>query len=584
MPINFPDILQHGNAALGLVDSNYVVGGIRTRVADLTALYALTDGTVGGATGQFKDYATLVYVENPGTFYVLKNKAAMSLPASWEKLGDLIDVDTTPSTIAVTVNGDNASYPVLFGSTTSGEVSVYTDAGITYNPSSNLLTVKASEAAKWSNEVTLTVNGGLVTGSVAFDGATAAETLTLTLQNNSVTLGTHTVGNYVASMTAGAGITVGTATGEGSTPVITNTDLGSAQNIFKNFTDGTNTAAADTNNDTFKFRGSNGVTVAVTNDDGTHGDNLLISLASIPNSSLANNSITVSGTGITVGGSPVALGGTLSLTAAVQNITGTSNQIAVSSNSGTYTLSLPNAVTMPGDLTVSGDLIVSGSTTSVNTTHTNFLDNFIYLNKPTAPLTNTSTLTYAGLYVYDQTENNTSNIVEANSPGIRYDYNNNKWQLRQDNNANAQDGWVDIITSANQTSLTGASVAETIQGTNTDKYISPNDIRTWTAYNTANIGITFPGAGVSNAAGTTQVQYAKTVKALATVTEADAAAGFFAIYHGLGNVYPIVNVYVADGNDYYQVIPKLIVDDLNNVKIYIQGMTATQEYHIGITG
>jgi len=583
MAINFIDVLQHGNANLGLVDSNFVIGGIRTKVANLSALYALSDATVGGVLGQYKDYSTLVYVEDQGTFYVLKNKAAMTQATSWEKLGDLIDVDTTANTINVSVFGTAGSYPVLFGSSTTGEVSVYTDQGITYNPSTNLLTVKASEAEKWSSNITLTVTGP-VTGSVAFDGSEATETLALTLGNDSVTLGTHTVGNYVASLTAGAGITVGTATGEGSTPVITNTDLGSAQNIFKNFTDGTNTAVADTNTDTFKFRGSNGVTVAVTNDDGTHGDNLLISLSSIPNTALATSSITVTGTGITVGTSPVALGGTLSLTAAVQNIAGTSNQIAVASNSGTYTLSLPNAVTMPGSLTVTGDLIVSGSTTSVNSTDTHFLDEFIYLNKPVNPLPNTSTLTYAGLYVYDQTENNTSNIVQANSPGLRYDYNNNKWQLRQDNNANAQDGWVDIITSANQTSLSGASVAETIQGTNTDKYISPNDIRTWTAYNTANIGITFPGSGVSNAAATTEVQYAKTVKAVATVTEANATAGFFSIYHGLGNVYPIVNVYVADGDDYYQVIPKLLVDDLNNVKIYIQGMTTAQTYHIGITG
>ena len=583
MAINFIDVLQHGNANLGLVDSNFVIGGIRTKVANLSALYALSDATVGGVLGQYKDYSTLVYVEDQGTFYVLKNKAAMTQATSWEKLGDLIDVDTTANTINVSVFGTAGSYPVLFGSSTTGEVSVYTDQGITYNPSTNLLTVKASEAEKWSSNITLTVTGP-VTGSVAFDGSEATETLALTLGNDSVSLGTHTTGSYVASMTAGAGITVGTAAGEGSTPVITNTDLGSAQNIFKNFTDGTNTAVADTNTDTFKFRGSNGVTVAVTNDDGTHGDNLLISLSSIPNTALATSSITVTGTGITVGTSPVALGGTLSLTAAVQNIAGTTNQIAVNSSSGTYTLSLPNAVTMPGSLTVTGDLIVSGSTTSVNSTDTHFLDEFIYLNKPVNPLPNTSTLTYAGLYVYDQTENNTSNIVQANSPGLRYDYSNNKWQLRQDNNANAQDGWVDIITSANQTSLSGASVAETIQGTNTDKYISPNDIRTWTAYTTANIGITFPGSGVSNAAATTEVQYAKTVKAVATVTEANATAGFFSIYHGLGNVYPIVNVYVADGDDYYQVIPKLLVDDLNNVKIYIQGMTTAQTYHIGITG
>lgn len=583
MAINFIDVLQHGNANLGLVDSNFVIGGIRTKVADLNALYALTDGTVGGVSGQYKDYATLVYVESAGTFYVLKNKAAMSNAASWEKLGDLIDVDTTPSTINVSVNGDNTSYSVLFASATTGEVSVYTDSNITYNPSSNLLSVKASEAVKWSSEVTLSVTGP-VTGSVSFDGATATETLALALQSNSVTLGTHTAGDYVASMTAGTGITVGTATGEGSTPIITNTDLGSAQNIFKNFTDGTTTAAADSNNDTFKFRGSNGVSVTVTNDDPTHGDNLLISLASIPNSALTNNSITVVGTGITVNGSPVALGGTLSLTAAVQNIQGTTNQIAVASSSGTYTLSLPSTVTMPGDLTVTGNLTVSGSTTSVNSTQTNFVDDFIYLNKPTAALATTSTLTYAGIYVYDQTINNESNILQANSPGIRYDYSNNKWQIRQDNNANAQDGWVDIVTSANQTTLTAATVALTLQGTNTTDYVVPDGLRSWTAYTTANIGITFPGAGVSNAAASTEVQYAKTVKATATVTGGDVTAGYFAIYHGLGNVYPIVNVYVADGNDYYQVIPKLVVDDANNVKIYIQGMAVAQVYYIGITG
>jgi hypothetical protein len=49
-----------------------------------------------------------------------------------------------------------------------------------------------------------------------------------TIAANSVALGTDTTGDYVASMTAGTGITVGTATGEGSTPVITNTGVTSA--------------------------------------------------------------------------------------------------------------------------------------------------------------------------------------------------------------------------------------------------------------------------------------------------------------------------------------------------------------------
>ena len=101
-----------------------------------------------------------------------------------------------------------------------------------------------------------------------------------------------------AAVSAGTGISYNSSTG-----VITNSDLGSSQNIFKNFTDGTTTAAADSNNDTFKFRGSNGVTVAVASDDSTHGDSLLVSLSSVPNSSLANSSITVAGTSVSLGGS-----------------------------------------------------------------------------------------------------------------------------------------------------------------------------------------------------------------------------------------------------------------------------------------
>lgn len=679
MPVLFPDILQHANSNLGLVDSNFVVGGIRTKVADLNALYAIVDGTTATVDGQVKDYATMVYVESAGTYYVLKDRAQIANANGWETLSSLIDVATSPSTITVSANSDSQSRPVLFASGTTGVVSVYTDPGITYNPSTDLLTVTTTAAQKWSTARTVTFAGGDVTGSFSIDGsadvsnvaltiaansvalgtdttgnyvasiangsgitggATGSEGATLTLAldingltaqttlqdadtfafydvsetanrkatadnirdyvlggvsgaitidssgvatigNNQVALGTQTTGNYIATAAAGTGISVSGSGSENATITITNTDLGSSQNIFKNFTDGTTTAAADTNNDTFKFRGSNGVTVTVGNDDATHGDNLLISLSSVPVTALENNQITIASANGITGGS-VALGQTLTLSAAVQAIQGTSNQITANTASGTVTLSLPSDITTPGSLTVTGDLTVNGTTTYINTTNAQFKDSFLHLNRPPT-VVNTSLLTYAGLFVYDQTDNTTA-VTEANSPGIRYDYSNNKWQLRQDNAANAQDNWVDIITTANQTSIASASIAETLQGTNTTKYVVPDGLRSWTAYSTENIGVTFPGSGVSNAAGTTEVQYAKTVKATATVTAGDVSAGYFAIYHGLGNLYPIVNVYVADGNDYYQVIPKLVIDDANNIKVYINGMIATTTYYIGITG
>lgn len=50
---------------------------------------------------------------------------------------------------------------------------------------------------------------------------------------------------------------------------------GPEPNTYGVMTDGTNNAPAETAGDTFKFRGANGVKATVTNDDATHGDNVL---------------------------------------------------------------------------------------------------------------------------------------------------------------------------------------------------------------------------------------------------------------------------------------------------------------------
>ena len=160
----------------------------------------------------------------------------------------------------------------------------------------------ATSAGKWTTARTITLGGDL-TGSTSIDGS-ANVTLNATITANSIALGTDTTGNYMVDLTAGTGISISHTQGEGSTATVTNTDLGSSQNIFKNFTDGTTTAAADSNNDTFKFRGSAGVTVAVASDDATHGDSLLVSLSAVPNSSLANSTIS----GVSLGSNLATLG------------------------------------------------------------------------------------------------------------------------------------------------------------------------------------------------------------------------------------------------------------------------------------
>lgn len=52
---------------------------------------------------------------------------------------------------------------------------------------------------------------------------------------------------------------------------------GGISNAYAGMTDGSGTSAA-VGSDTFKYRGSTGLTMTVTNDDGVHGDNLLVTL------------------------------------------------------------------------------------------------------------------------------------------------------------------------------------------------------------------------------------------------------------------------------------------------------------------
>lgn len=68
------------------------------------------------------------------------------------------------------------------------------------------------------NDPVITLSGD-VAGSATMTNL-GNVTISTTVQPNSVALGTDTTGNYVATLTAGTGVSVGTATGEGSTPVI----------------------------------------------------------------------------------------------------------------------------------------------------------------------------------------------------------------------------------------------------------------------------------------------------------------------------------------------------------------------------
>ena len=127
-----------------------------------------------------------------------------------------------------------------------------------------------------------------------------------TIAANSVALGTDTTGNYVATLGTGTGVTIGSNTGEGSTPT-----------IAVNYGSTANTAV--------------------------------------------QGSTTISLTG----------------TANEVQITGTTAQALGAGPS--YTIGLPDNVTITTDLTVGGNLYVNGTTTAINTTELFVEDKFIIL-------------------------------------------------------------------------------------------------------------------------------------------------------------------------------------------------------------
>ena len=71
---------------------------------------------------------------------------------------------------------------------------------------------------------------------------------------------------------------------------------------------------------------------------------------------------------------------TVNLDSDTLTIQGTANEVEISNSSNTFTVGLPNNVTVGNNLTVTGNLTVSGTTTTVNAETVTIADNQILLN------------------------------------------------------------------------------------------------------------------------------------------------------------------------------------------------------------
>tara|TARA_R110002051_G_C8726377_1_gene497371 strand:+ start:191 stop:1861 length:1671 start_codon:yes stop_codon:yes gene_type:complete len=136
---------------------------------------------------------------------------------------------TTATNITAVANDstNETTYPTFVDGAT-GAQGIETDTGLTYNPSSGLLTAagfagpitgavtgNASTATALATGRTVGMTGDVVWTSPSFDGS-GNVTAVATIQANSVALGTDTTGNYTATVTAGTGLTsTGATSGEG---------------------------------------------------------------------------------------------------------------------------------------------------------------------------------------------------------------------------------------------------------------------------------------------------------------------------------------------------------------------------------
>jgi len=185
---------------------------------------------------------------------------------------------------------------------------------------------------------------GDVSGSVTLSNLNSAS-VSLTVNADGIELGTDTVGNYVASLAAGTGISLTASVGEGITPTI-----------------------------------SIGQDVATTSSV-TFGHLTLSQTTSEPftiSSSAQVNNLNSSFLGGYTVEQLIGMSG-------VTSIAGTPNEIEVSASTGAITVGLPNNVTIGGTLTVNDNLIVSGSVVTINSTVVTIDDPIFTLGGDTAP-------------------------------------------------------------------------------------------------------------------------------------------------------------------------------------------------------
>ena len=338
-----PEVALGGSLTFVSSDSSVVISGNSTSDTFDIKVGPSVDTYVTGGT----------FTSGSLTLHLNDNTDAQDITGFWTNIPNsaLINDDITIGTTSIALGASSTTLAGLTSVTSTSFV-----GALTGNASS------ADTADKWDSSITLTLGTDL-TGNVSFDGS-ANVTLNASLAANTVDTAELVDGgvtnvklaNDSVTITAGAGLTTGGSVALGSS-VTVDVDYAGANNIILDTTskigtpiapdwnilvsDGSQNAEYYTVGD-LPFTNTLGTvtSVAITGTDGIDVDSgspittsgtIQLGLSNVPNSSLANSSMTFVGTS---GTDPVvSLGGSLTFTS-------TDGSVVVNGNSGTDVLDL----------------------------------------------------------------------------------------------------------------------------------------------------------------------------------------------------------------------------------------------------
>jgi len=245
------------------------------------------------------------------------------------------------------------------------------------------------EGTNDTHETTLTFTDPTQDNTITFKNATGTVAFTTDIES--------AVDGFGNAVTGGTGITASYAS-TSNILTVTNTDLGSSQNIFKNVVVGATTIVADQNDDTLTFAAGSGISLTAAS---------------------TSDTITIDNSG-------------------VLSITGTADQITASASTGAVTLSLPQSIATTSSPSFTGltvgsvtltDALIGTATTSLSTTSATVVDTWSATTYSTAK------------YIVQMTNGNDIEVLEVL---VTVDGNNNVYLTEYaDVISNAQIGTTD---------------------------------------------------------------------------------------------------------------------------------------------